>query len=35
MMYTAKVTHCSDILTKHSTQHEHLIKVLNIKPGGT
>ena len=35
MMYKAKVAVCSDISTKHSTQSEHHVEVLNIKPGGT
>jgi hypothetical protein len=34
MMYTAKVAVCSDIRTKHSTQSEHHVEILNIKPGG-
>jgi hypothetical protein len=35
MMYKAKVAVCSDIRTKHSTQSEHLLVFLNVKPGGT
>jgi hypothetical protein len=33
--YTAKVAVNSDIPTKHSTQSEHDVEILNIKPGGT
>ena len=32
MLYKAKV---ADIRTKHSTQSEHHVEFLNIKPGGT
>jgi hypothetical protein len=35
VLYTAKVIVSSEILTKHSTQHEQHEKILNIKPGGT
>jgi hypothetical protein len=35
MMYKAKVAVCSVIPTKHSTQSEHHVEFLNIKPGGT
>jgi len=35
MMYTAKVTVCLEIRTKHSTQGEHHVEFLNVKPGGT
>jgi len=35
MLYKAKVAHCSEIRTKHSTQSEHHIELLNVKPGGT
>jgi len=35
MMYTAKVVVCSEIHTKHSTQSEHHVEILNVKPGGT
>jgi len=35
MTYTAKVAVCSEIRTKHSTQGEHHIEILNVKPGGT
>jgi len=34
-MYTAKVTVCLEIRTKHSTQGEHHVEFLNVKPGGT
>jgi hypothetical protein len=34
-MYKAKVTVCSGIRTKHSTQREHHVEFLNVKPGGT
>jgi hypothetical protein len=32
MMYKAKVAVCSDIRTKHSTQSEHHVEFLNVKP---
>ena len=32
-MYKAKVAVCSDILTKHITQSEHHVELLNVKPG--
>jgi len=35
MLYTAKAAICSQIHTKHSTQSEHHVECLNIKPGGT
>ena len=35
MLYKAKVTVCSDIRTKLSTQSEGHVEVLNVKPGGT
>jgi hypothetical protein len=37
MMYKAKVVVCSKIPTsaKHTTQSEHHVERLNIKPGGT
>jgi len=35
MLYTAKVAVCSQIRTKHSTQSEHNVELLNVKPGGT
>jgi hypothetical protein len=34
MTYTAKVAVYSDIRTKHSTQSEHHVEILNFKPGG-
>jgi hypothetical protein len=34
MMYTAKAAVCSGIRTKHSTQREHDVEFLNVKPGG-
>jgi len=35
MMYTAKVAVFAEIRTKHSTQDEHRVEFLNIKPRGT
>ena len=35
MMYKATVAVCSEIRTKHSTQSEHHVELLNVKPGGT
>ena len=35
MTYKAKVAVYSEILTKHSTQNEHYVELLNVKPGGT
>ena len=35
MMCKAKVAVCSEISTKHSTQSEHHVEFLNVKPGGT
>jgi len=35
MMYKAKVAVRSEIRTKHSTQSEHHVECLNVKPGGT
>jgi len=35
MMYKAKVSVCSKIRTNHSTQREHNVEFLNVKPGGT
>jgi hypothetical protein len=35
MMYKAQVAVCSEIRTKHSTQSEHHVKYLNVKPDGT
>ena len=34
-MYKGKVAVCSDIHTKHSTQSERHVELLNVKPGGT
>jgi hypothetical protein len=34
MMYTAKAAAWSEIRTKHSTQREHHVEFLNVKPGG-
>jgi len=34
MMHRAKVALCAEIRTKHSTQSEHHVEFLNIKPGG-
>jgi hypothetical protein len=34
MMYVAKVAVCSEISTKHSTQSEHHVEFLSVKPGG-
>jgi hypothetical protein len=34
-LYKAKVALCSDIRTKQSTQSEHILEFLNIKPGRT
>jgi hypothetical protein len=33
--YTAQVALYSEIHAKHSTQSEHHVEILNIKPGGT
>ena len=35
MMYIVKVAVCFEIRTKHSTQKEHHVEFLNVKPGGT
>jgi len=35
MTYKAKVAVSSEIRTKHSTQSEHHVELLNVKPGGT
>ena len=35
MLYKAKFAVCSDIHTKRSTQSEHHVEFLNVKPGGT
>ena len=34
MTYKAKVAVCSDIRTKLTTQSEHHVEFLNVKPGG-
>jgi hypothetical protein len=34
IMYITKVSVCSDIRKKHSTQSEHHVEILNVKPGG-
>jgi len=34
-LYEAKVAVCSQIRTKHSTQSEHRVEFVNVKPGGT
>jgi len=34
-MYTVKADACSEIRTKYSTQSEHHVEFLNVKPGGT
>ena len=35
MLYKAKVSVCSDIRTKHSTQCKNHVEFLNVKPCGT
>jgi hypothetical protein len=35
MMYKVNVAVCSKIRIKHSTQSEHLVEFVNIKPGST
>ena len=35
MVYKAEVAVCSEIRTKHSTQSEHNVEFLNVKPCGT
>jgi len=35
MKYKAKVSVCSEIRTKHSTQSEHHVEILEVKPGDT
>ena len=35
MIYKAQVAVCSDIRTKHSSQSEHHVEFLKVKPGGT
>jgi hypothetical protein len=32
MMYKAKVAVCSEMRTKHSTQSEHRVEILNVEP---
>jgi len=34
-MYKAKVAVCSEICIRHSTQSQHQVEILNVKPGGT
>jgi hypothetical protein len=35
MMYKTKDDVCSEIRTEHSTQSEHHVECLNVKPRGT
>jgi hypothetical protein len=35
MIYKAKVAVCSEIRKKHSTESEHHVEILIVKPGGT
>jgi hypothetical protein len=35
LMYQAKVAVCSENRTKRSTQSEHHVEFLSVKPGGT
>ena len=35
MMYKANVAVCSQTGSKHSTQSQHHVELLNVKPGGT
>jgi len=35
MTYTAKAAVCSEIRTKQSTQSDHHVEFLNVKPRGT
>ena len=35
MLYKAKVTVCSEIRTKRSTQSERHVEFFNVQPGGT
>jgi len=35
MMYKAKIVFCFEIRTKHSTQSEHHVEFLKVKPVGT
>jgi hypothetical protein len=34
MTYKAKAAVCSEIRTNHSTQGDHRVEFLNVKPGG-
>ena len=34
MTYKSQAAVCSEIPTKHSTQSEHHVEFLNVKPGG-
>ena len=35
MVYKVMAAVCSEIRTKHSTQSEYRVEILNVKPGGT
>jgi len=35
MTYKENIALCSEIHTKHSTQGEHHVEILNVKSGGT
>jgi len=35
LTYTVKAAVCSEMHTKHTTQSEHDVEILNFKPGGT
>jgi len=35
MLYKISTAVYSEICTKHSTQSEHHVELLNVKPGGT
>ena len=35
MLYKVQVAVCSEIRKKHSTQSQHHVDFLNVKPGGT
>jgi hypothetical protein len=35
MMYKGKLAVFSEMRTKHSTQSEHHVEILNVKPGST
>jgi hypothetical protein len=35
MMYKSKIAVYAEIRTKHSTQSQHHVECLNVKPGGT